>query len=205
MENTARQKWSLTKVAFDSLLESLNPDRDIAARQYLDIRANLVRMFEWRGCPSPDDYADEALNRCARRIAEGEPIRDVPTFIIGIARLLSREMGRSFEARTRPLEDAPTPRTLPVEPTEISGEQRDDCLRRCLGTMSSDDRDLILRYYQGEKGGKIDHRKSLSERFGLTAGTLRMRALRLRERLQLCVEQCLSKKADVTKSKIVQS
>src|SRR5690242_21066960 len=34
-------------------LDSLGPDRDAAGGRYLEIRRNLVRLFEWRGCSTP--------------------------------------------------------------------------------------------------------------------------------------------------------
>src|SRR5881397_583650 len=43
---TSRQKWTLTQGAFDGFLASLGPNRDIAADRYLEIRRNLVRLFE---------------------------------------------------------------------------------------------------------------------------------------------------------------
>src|SRR4029434_9564294 len=82
------------------------PDR------YLEIRRNLVRLFEWRGCSTPDEYADEAINRCARKIAAGEQIRDLPTYCMGIARMLLREMTRERAREARPLHDVPEPRTV---------------------------------------------------------------------------------------------
>ena len=108
-----RQKWTLTREAFDRLLDALGPDRDSAGTRYLEIRRNLVRLFEWRGCPTPDEYADETLNRCARKIGEGEEIRDVATYCIGIARMLVREMSRDRSQQARPLEDAPEPASPP--------------------------------------------------------------------------------------------
>ena len=57
--------------------------------------------------------------------------------------------------------------------------------------LSPDNRDLILSYYQGDKGDKINNRKGLTQLFGIPSNTLRMRALRVRERLQLLVENCL--------------
>ena len=101
--------------AFDRLLDALGTDRDAAGTRYLEIRRNLVRLFEWRGCPTPDEYADETINRCARKIGEGEEIRDVATYCIGIARMLVREMGRDRSQQARPLEDAPEPRVQPAE------------------------------------------------------------------------------------------
>src|SRR5215475_5235787 len=92
--HAGKQKWSLTQTAFDGLLASLDSDRDIASDRYLRIRRDLVRLFEWRGCHAPDDYADETINRCARKIEQGEEIRDVATYSIGVARMLLREMCR---------------------------------------------------------------------------------------------------------------
>lgn len=195
VENAARQKWALTQEAFDGLLTSLGPDRDLAADRYLEIRRNLVRLFVWRGCSTPDEYADETINRCARKIGEGEEIRDVATFCIGIARMMLREMSRDRAKEARPLDEAPEPRSLPAEP-EDDAEPRVDCLRRCLDQLSPENRNLILHYYQGEKGEKIKNRKGLLQMFGLPAGTLRMRALRLRERLQLCSDECLQSQGD---------
>ena len=174
MDNAAREKWALTQEAFDGFLTALGPNRDGAADRYLEIRRNLVRLFEWRGCPTPDDYADETINRCARKIGEGEEIRDVATYCIGIARMLLREMSRDRAIAARSLDEAPEPQSLPHEPVE--DEDRTECLRRCLGQLSAENRHLILAYYQGDKGDKIRHRKGLTQLFGLRSSTLRMRA-----------------------------
>ena len=192
VEGAARQKWSLTQEAFDSLLATLGPDRDTAADRYLEIRRNLVRLFEWRGCYTPDEYADETINRCAKKIGEGEEIRDLASYSIGVARMLVREMGRERAREALPLDAAPEPRILPPEPRD-GQEARVLCLRRCLSQLSTENRDLILSYYQGDKGVKIKNRKGLTQLFGIPSNTLRMRALRVRERLQLCTENCLQR------------
>jgi DNA-directed RNA polymerase specialized sigma24 family protein len=193
VENAARQKWALTQDAFDGLLASLGADRNVAADRYLEIRRNLVRLFEWRGCATPDEYADETINRCARKIGEGEEIRDIGTFCIGIARMLLREMSRDRSREARPLDEVPEPRVLPESPDEDS-ERRVECLRRCLGQLPAGNRDLILKYYDGDKGEKIKTRKGLTQLFGISASSLRMRALRLREGLQVCSEECLKRR-----------
>jgi len=190
----ARQKWTLTQVAFDKLLGALGPDRDAAGARYLEIRRNLVRLFVWRGCATPDEYADETINRCARKIGDGEEIRDVATYCIGVARMVLREMTRDRFQQMRPLDDAPEPR---VAPAEYGGDLdgRVECLRGCLDHLSPETRNLILHYYQGDKGDKIRGRKSLTELLGIPASALRMRALRVRERLQTCAESCLQQRA----------
>ena len=179
-----RQKWSLTKEAFDGLLAALGPDRESAGRLYLRIRRDLVRLFEWRGCFAPDDYADETMNRCARKIAEGDEIRDLTTYAIGVARMLLREMARDRARHVMPLNDVPEPCVRWSE-TTIDIETRVESLRRSLARLSAEDRHLILNYYEGDKSEKIGRRKMLMEQLCITASTLRMRALRVREKLQL--------------------
>ena len=177
------QKWSLTQTAFDGLLSRLDSDRDVAADRYLRMRRDLVRLFEWRGCCTPEDYADETINRCARKIEQGEEIRDLPTYSIGVARMLLREMCRDRSRQARSLDETPEPCSWPGLRNDL--EHRVEALRLSLEELSHDDRFLILNYYQGDKSDKIKTRKMLSELFGIGASTLRMRAMRLREKLQL--------------------
>jgi DNA-directed RNA polymerase specialized sigma24 family protein len=125
----------LTQDAFDALLASLGPDREAAANRYLEIRRNLVRLFEWRGCLTPDEYADETMNRCAKKIGDGEEIRDIATYAIGVARMLLREKFRDRQAL--PLEEAPEPQAMPAE-TAGDPERRMGCLRRCLDQLTSE-------------------------------------------------------------------
>jgi DNA-directed RNA polymerase specialized sigma24 family protein len=187
--------WSLTPQSFDGFLALLGPDRDTAAARYLEIRRNLVRLFEWRGCATPEEYADEAMNRCARKIGEGEIIRDPGTYCIGIARMLLLEMGRDRASQARPLDEAPEPRVVPDEP-DSDRARRVECLHSCLDQLPPDLRTLILSYYQGDKSDKIQHRDGLTRRLGISAGTLRMRALRVRASLQRCAEGCLHGQGD---------
>jgi DNA-directed RNA polymerase specialized sigma24 family protein len=188
--DAARRLWSLTQQSFDGLLALLGPDRDAAAARYLEIRRNLLRLFEWRGCATPEEYADETINRCARKIGDGEIISDPATYCIGIARMLLFEMGRDRARQARPLDEAPEPHVVPHEP-ESDRDRRVECLRSCLGQLPPDQRTLILRYYQGDKGDKIKNRNRLGQTLGISHATLRMRALRLRGILQRCAENCL--------------
>jgi RNA polymerase sigma factor (sigma-70 family) len=190
VDPATRQVWSLTQPAFDGLLALLGPDRDAAADRYLAIRRNLVRLFEWRGCTTPEEYVDETISRCARKIGDGEVIRDLATYCIGIARMLLLEMGRDRARQARPLDEAPEPQAVVHEP-DHDRDRREECLRLCLRHLPPDHRKLILSYYQGDKRDKIRNRNGLTQTLGISPGTLRMRALRLRASLQLCAEHCL--------------
>jgi len=189
VSTTARQQWILTQAAFDGLLQSLDTDRERAGEKYQEIRSNLIRLFEWRGCPFPEDHADEAINRAARRIAEGEIVREPSSYCFGVARLLVLEIHKRSVKENRALDNLPEPEQNSTDRSE--SESRDDCLRECLQNLLPAQRELVITYYQGEKSSKIKNRKRLSERLQVSINTLRMRVLRLREQLETCVEECL--------------
>jgi DNA-directed RNA polymerase specialized sigma24 family protein len=183
-----RRKWALTQAAFDKLLAAFGEDRETAGEKYLEVRGNLLRFFEWRSCPFPEDHADETMNRVAKRLAEGEEIRNPSSYCIGVARMLLLEINKERAREQQALSEMAS---SPAADTQV--ESHLECLRRCLQDLSADNRELIIQYYQGEKGAKIENRKRLTERFNVPVNTLRMRALRLRERLQACLEECLQK------------
>lgn len=187
----ARQKWMLTQEAFDKLLIALGGDRESGSEKYLEIRSNLTRFFEWRACSFPEDHADETINRVAKKVEEGEEILNPSGYAMGVARLLLLEIIKSRQREQSALTEFGQTTEVYAEPDD--GEHRLQCLKNCLQTLSGDNRELILQYYQGEKSEKIQNRKKLIERLAIPVNTLRMRALRLRERLQGCVEECVSK------------
>lgn len=65
----------LTQRAFDALLAWLDPDRELAGEKYEDIRYRLIKFFERRGCPAPEELADEVLNRVSKKLDEGTEVR----------------------------------------------------------------------------------------------------------------------------------
>jgi DNA-directed RNA polymerase specialized sigma24 family protein len=178
-----RRKWAITQEAFDKLLASLGEDPESAAEKYLEIRSNLMRFFEWRGCPFPEDHADETFNRVAKRITEGEEIRNPAGYCMGVARMLLLEINKQRAKEQQALDEMADSQVSASDRSE--SETRIECLRSCLQTLSADNRELIMEYYQGEKAIQIENRKRLSERFGVPVNTLRMRALRLRETTNL--------------------
>jgi DNA-directed RNA polymerase specialized sigma24 family protein len=189
-KGTTRQKWTLTQEAFEKLLLSFAEDRDSGGKKYLEIRSHLTRFFEWRGCPFPEDHADETINRIAKRVAEGEEIQNPAGYAMGVARLLVLEILKGRQREQVALTEITTTTSEAYVDTD-DGEGRIECLRHCLQGLSTENRLLITEYYEGEKGDKIQNRKKLVEKLGIPVNTLRMRALRLRDRLQLCVEDCM--------------
>src|SRR5688572_19620497 len=85
---TGKPNRDLTRESLDGLLALLDADRERAGEEYEVLRARLVRIFEWRGSVAPEEHADETLNRVARKVGEGEAVRDVHAFAGGVARLV---------------------------------------------------------------------------------------------------------------------
>lgn len=193
MPEKVKEKWSLTAAAFDKLLASLDSDRDRAAHTYEEIRTHLVRLFIWRGCPHPEDYADETINRVARKLAAGEQLADVPTYFFGVARMLVKEFHKKQEIERQALQKLPDP--INFSNQSETTELRITCLERCLGEQANTAREMILTYYHGDKRVKIENRKLLAQRLRVSLNTLRMQALRLRQRLESCVNECVERSA----------
>jgi RNA polymerase sigma factor (sigma-70 family) len=183
---TPRRRWVLTQDAFDRLLASLDEDRDTAGEKYLEIRGNLIRFFHWRGTPFPEDHADETINRIAKRVSEKEEIRNPASYYLGVARMLLLEINRERIREQQALTEMPI--SLFESDSSNDFDERIESLRNCLRHLSDENRELILQYYHGEKAEKIETRRKLSERLGISVNTLRMRALRIREELQRCAE-----------------
>lgn len=168
-------RWELSREALDLLLAALNPDREAASREYEALRRRLIDLFTWERCSDAAHLADETLNRLARRVAEGEPIANPSRYAHGIARLVMHEAARDVQKKTAALRElGSSPKSTPEDPAALDG------LHRCLAELPAEQRDLIERYYAGD-------RARLAESLGINVNTLRNRALRIRERLFACV------------------
>ena len=192
-----KKHWVLTQDAFDNLLYRLDSDPERAAEKYEDLRHGLITFFECRRSHVPEDLADETINRVARRLAEGKDIYagNPASYFYGVARNVLKEHWDARESASASLE-AMRPLTISLESGGQEAEslrlreKRLDCLERCLQGLASKDRDLISGYYSGETSVKVHNRKRLAERLGIPINALRIRALRIREKLEACVERC---------------
>jgi DNA-directed RNA polymerase specialized sigma24 family protein len=182
-----REKWSLTQESFDKFLACLDAERERAGVLYERIRGKLISYFECRDCPSPEDHADETINRVARKLASGEDIRDLSTYVYGVARLLMLEILKERSKKQSAIEHLS--RYEPDSPDD-DGELRILCFKDCLSRLAPDDRSLITRYYEGERRVKIENRINLAEELAISQTALRIRAFRLRSRLEACVGKC---------------
>ncbi|HSE16264.1 MAG TPA: hypothetical protein VLB46_04380 [Pyrinomonadaceae bacterium] len=70
-------------------------------------------------------------------------------------------------------------------------EPESQCLGKCLQKLSTSDRELIERYYRGDKSIKRENRVELAQDLKIDLPGLRVRALRIRRELRKCIERCL--------------
>src|SRR5436190_7963883 len=66
----AKQLKDLRQEDFDRLLDWLDPDRERAGVVYEKIRWRLVAILASRGCVTPEEVADETIDRVARRVGD---------------------------------------------------------------------------------------------------------------------------------------
>jgi len=183
--------------AFRRFLAWLDQGNDSRGETYLEIRRRLVSYFARKRCLAPDDLADETLTRAARRLNEEGTIADAPArYCYIVARFVFLEHLRRQDQRHVSLEDPGRPNAEPPaplhRPTDGARERALDCLERCLDRLDAADRGLILDYYRGERQVKIQRRRELAVRLGVTPGALSIRGCRIRNKLEACVQGCLA-------------
>ena len=188
----SHDRRTITAGRFARLLARLDPDRDRAAAEYERLRRTLVKFFDWRGHPVPDECADETLDRLARKLTD-TTVGDVDRYAYGIARLVLLEQQRlpAFDSIGLDFEyGAAAPAAMPGEAS--ADEQMRGCFERCLERLPRQDRELAVGYYEGERGVRIANRQRLAAAFQLSDNALRSRVQRLRDQLERCVQTCMS-------------
>ena len=68
--------------------------------------------------------------------------------------------------------------------------QRLKCLERCLQTLNPDRRALVIECYRDARRQKIERRRDMAKRLGITMNALSIRVSRIRAALEGSVETC---------------
>jgi DNA-directed RNA polymerase specialized sigma24 family protein len=178
----------LTAAALDCLLARLDSDRDRAGERYEALRRRLHGLLRWWGSENPLELADRTLDRVAMKLDEGAPVSAdaLPGYVRGVARLVFHESLREREKEERVLRD------LPPIAGDSDREGTLAALDDCLDTLASADRRLIINYYAVHRTSMIESRRRMASDLKLSSTALRIRAHRLRQRL----EECLAASSD---------
>jgi len=181
----------LTATTFSKLLRSLDPDPGRSGEKYEELRQVLVRYFQWRGAPYPEEHADETFDRVSNKLGANLVIANIGGYCYEVGRLVCLEALKG-RARSVSLDSSP-PAAAPARSTDeaADAESRFACLEACLGELTGDSRELILEYYRHDSRARIDSRRALAKRFGLQREALANRAQRVRNGLEGCVKGCM--------------
>ena len=69
----------------------------------------------------------------------------------------------------------------------------DTCLDECLAKFPKLDRELVERYFHGEKSVRISGRKNLAVERKLSSNALRIQAFKLRKKFVSCFNTCVER------------
>jgi DNA-directed RNA polymerase specialized sigma24 family protein len=182
--SSAPKLKDLQQTDFDRLLLWLDPNPEQAGKLYEKIRWRLIAVLASRGCRVPEELADETIDRVARRVSDIEAtyVGDKSLYFLGVMNNVHHE----YLKRPRLPELA-----SPAEDSSVK-EQTYLCLDKCIEKLTPHARAIIEQYYAEDKRAKINLRKRIAAALGVTNSNLRLRALRIRAKLQVCIEQCVS-------------
>jgi DNA-directed RNA polymerase specialized sigma24 family protein len=186
-------RWSLTQGALDRLLERLHRDPDLAALEYEFLRRRLITFFIVRKFEAAESLADEVIDRVARRLEEGEVLEHPRAYFHGVAQRVAWERGKHYAREREAVQGHRLFVAGHAGPTGAT-EARADCLERCLKSLPEESRALIACYYDARAVPTRDDRKRLAARLGISYASLKVRAHRIRGRLEQCLRTCLEER-----------
>jgi DNA-directed RNA polymerase specialized sigma24 family protein len=172
--------------AFERMLLWLDEDRDAAGSKYEAMRLRLIKIFNYRRCPNPEELTDIVFDRVLKKIDENAVSNgsNPAAYFFKVAHNIYRENLKKPVAVEMPEE-------IVIDEREEGFEPYYECLKKCLQTLSDEKRRFIVGYYEVEKRAKIDFHKKLAQSLGIQLKRLHSRAFRIRTSLQKCVLECV--------------
>jgi DNA-directed RNA polymerase specialized sigma24 family protein len=172
----------VTQDKFEAFLLWLSLEKDKAGDEYERLRFRLTTFFATRNCRFPEDLADETINRVIVKTFENT-VENKLAFCYGVAKNVFLESLRKEKNHVN-IDDIEIA-AKPVEP-----KFTDKCLEKCLSELSTENRTLIIDYFSENKSAKITLREKISDTLGITQTNLRMKVVRIKQRLKKCLVEC---------------
>ena len=183
----------MTRSTFSKLLAWLDGGTDTHGERYVEMRRRLVAYFERRNRRAADELADETLNRIARTLEREGVIATPPVrYCYVMARFVLLDdvrrkrrlvlVGGSWVGRLGR-------RASAADEARAGREESLLWLERCLQQLKPGQRELIVEYYAGRGREKIERRRALARRLGITMNALAIRASRIRDGLLSIVDR----------------
>jgi len=195
LEAFPKKNWTTTASAFQRLLNWLDGATNSEGQKYLEMRRRLVAYFDRKNCATPDDLADETLDRVARRLEEENiSTAEAPAkYCYIMARFVFMEHLRLSRQEGNLASDLERNSTEAMSDFSQAPDEKNDrlsCMEECINQLQPADREIMLGYYVGKGREKIESRRSLAQRLSITSNALSIRACRIRDRLENCVRDC---------------
>jgi len=172
--------WTLTATGLDRFLHALDNDRERAAVEYARLHQRITGLLEWWGAENSDALADTTMDRVVLTLEQGKviPRQSFGAYVRGVARMIFHESRRAARRQQQSSEHHALLDTHATDPAAPLLDRLD----RELARLPEEDRDLVLRYYG--VGKKEEVRRQLAREYGMSGSNLRLRAHRVRQRLE---------------------
>lgn len=181
----------VTEEKFATFLAWLGSGGREAGEEYERLRFRLCTFFSQRRSRFPEELADETINRVILKLGD-ETIENRLAYFYGVAKNVYRE---SLRKERDHLDVDGMSVAAPAEPEpDFSAE----CLDRCLAALPPESRGLILEYFSEAKHAKIELHRRVAESFRVSQTALRMRVMRIKQKLANCVRECMCGEGAVT-------
>jgi DNA-directed RNA polymerase specialized sigma24 family protein len=186
------------RTSFDRFLLTLHRNREEAGKIVVDTRRRVATFAESNRVPDAEGFADKVMDVLERE-SQREEVRCLRSLAYAVARRVLMEAWR--EAKRAPssidngflgFQHAAPPASETLQDESLS-EKRSQCLHRCVQTLNTEDRELIIRYHQlmGGEEKVYQARKKLAQRYGIGSRNLALRIHRIRKyKLDPCIVDC---------------
>jgi DNA-directed RNA polymerase specialized sigma24 family protein len=174
----------MTPVSFGLLLAALG-DHSADGSHYETLRAKLIFFFSRRLLDSPEELADEVLDRLAQRLFQGTQIESVEAFSLGIARYVAQEQA-SKRMQTLDVDPAFFD-NIPAPAVTQNSEEKNVRMEQCLKRLPRAESRLLRDYYLVKGKNLVDARRKLLKTLNVSSTTLRQRVFLARQRLRDCM------------------
>ena len=195
-----KKDWAPTQGSFQDFLHWLDQGVDSGGEKYLEMHLRLLPTLIAKIASQPTNWPMKRWPALRKSFREKGEITELSPahYCYVTAKFVFLEYLRHARHGRAGLDEfsvSGQPGSVPAA-APLSLENDDDqekllsCLDRCLNKLSAADSELILEYYQGEKHEKIERRRELGARLGLSANALSIRACRIRTKVEQCVKDC---------------
>lgn len=154
--------------------------------EYPTLHRVITAFFIGRTCGADSEALADVtlLDRLARRLYEGEEVRNFGSYAKTIAGLVYKEYVKDREKLRKAARDLMYLRGG-IQEFEERFDLRRKCQEDCIGRLPEPKRQLMVDYYVMGKD-----RGELAEELGCVIDTLRSQIHRIKIRLEKCVEDC---------------